>query len=138
MKEFLVDGEILDRSKPNPWRALDDPVDERRGKPVAEAIEKAWNIEGHGVGGRGSRRRHFGVATGEPLKRAQSTRVPTATSTRRPQLRHTVARPAAYGVGGAASSARMTSSVTSRAGFAQAMPPSPTLRMNDSPLCAPT
>ena len=95
MKEFLVDGEILDRSKPNPWRALDDPVDERRGKPVAEAIEKAWNIEGHGVGGRGSRRRHFGVATGEPFERAQSTRVPTATSTRRPQLRHTVALPAA-------------------------------------------
>ena len=132
MKEFLVDGEILDRSKPNPWRALDDPVDERRGKPVAEAIEKAWNIEVHGVG---RRVRDVDTSVWRPANRLSlsGSRPP-----RLPVARRNATRPAAYGVGGAASSARMTSSVTSRAGFAQAIPPSPTLRMNDSPLAAPT
>jgi hypothetical protein len=82
LKELLVDGEVLDSGEPDPGLTLDDPVNQRGRKPVTEAVEKIWDIEGHGVRGRSSRREIPILGTGEPLKPAQSTRVTTTPSTR--------------------------------------------------------
>jgi hypothetical protein len=45
LKEFFVDGDVLDRDEPLALVVLGDRVDERRRIPVAEPIEKDGDVE---------------------------------------------------------------------------------------------